>query len=77
MRLIINDGQLQIIEQLSQFLEGSAAPEFRDLFAEEKYQWTETVLVKFKYNRPEIAEVQIRDYLDTMAEGIYTVDNLL
>ena len=48
------------------FLEGSAAPECRDLSAEEKYQWTETGLVKFKYNRQEIAEVQIRDYLDTM-----------
>jgi len=77
MRLIMNDGQLQPIEQISQFLEGSAALEFRDLSAEKKYKWTETVLVKFKYNRPKIAEVQIRDYLDTMTEGIYAVDNLL
>jgi len=53
------------------------APGCRDLSAEEKYMWIETVLAKFKYNRSEMAEVQIRDYLDTMAEGIYTVDNLL
>jgi len=31
---MINDGQLQPIEQISQFLEGSAALEFRDLPAE-------------------------------------------
>jgi len=74
---MMNDGQLQPIEQISQFLEGSAALEFRDLSPEKKYKWTETVLVKFKYDRPKIAEVQIRDYLDTMTEGIYAVDNLL
>lgn len=74
---MMNDGQLQPIEQISQFLEGSAALEFRDLSAEKKYKWTETVPVKFKHNRPKIAEVQIRDYLDTMTEGIYAVDNLL
>jgi len=74
---MMNDGQLQPIEQTSQSPQGSAALEFRDLSAEKKYKWTETVPVKFKYNRPKIAEVQIQDYLDTMTEGIYAVDNVL
>ena len=45
----MNDGQLQTIEQVRQFLEGSKALEFRGLSAEEKYKWTETVLVRFSY----------------------------
>jgi len=38
MRLIMNDEQLQTIEQIKQFLEGSEPLEFRDLSTEEKYK---------------------------------------
>ncbi|MBL7062259.1 MAG: transposase family protein [Dehalococcoidia bacterium] len=56
MLLIMNDGQLQRVEQVKQFLEGSEALEFRGLSAEEKYKWTETVLVRFSYLRLKKAE---------------------
>ena len=56
MLLIMNDGQLQTTEQVKQFLEGSRALEFRGLSAEEKYKWTETVLVRFSYLRLKKAE---------------------
>ncbi|MDY7019059.1 MAG: hypothetical protein SU899_03175 [Chloroflexota bacterium] len=45
MRLIINDGRLQTIEQVKQFLEGSEAIGFRDLTTEEEYKWTETAWI--------------------------------
>jgi len=45
----MNDEQLQMIEQVKQFLEGSEALEFKGLCAGEKYKWTETVLVRFSY----------------------------
>jgi len=45
----MNDGQLQTIEQVKQFLEWSEALEFRGLCVEEKYKWTETVLLRFSY----------------------------
>jgi hypothetical protein len=51
MRLIMNDGQLQTIEQVRQFLEGSEAVEFRGLTAKEKYCWIEEVLIRFRYHR--------------------------
>jgi len=38
MRLIMNDEQLQTLEQVNRFLEGSEALEFRGLTAEEKYR---------------------------------------
>ena len=47
----MNDGQLQRVEQVKKFLEGSKTLEFRGLSAEEKYKWTETVLVRFSYLR--------------------------
>gem|GEM_PF-5670771 len=37
-RLVVNDGNVQTIEQVKQFLEGSEALEFRSLCVEEKYQ---------------------------------------
>ena len=49
MILIMNDKQLQTIEQVEQFLEGSEVLEFRGLSAEERYKWTEAVLVRFSY----------------------------
>ncbi|HEX74472.1 MAG TPA: MarR family transcriptional regulator [Dehalococcoidia bacterium] len=52
----MNDGQLQKVEQVKKFLEGSKTLEFRGLSAEEKYKWTETVLVRFSYLRLKKAE---------------------
>ena len=64
MLLIMNDGQLQRVEQVKQFLEGRKTLEFRGLSAEEKYKWTETVLVRFSYLRLKKAEKGvIRHYI--------------
>jgi len=52
----MNDEQLQTIKQVKQFLEGSGALEFRGLCVEEKYEWTETVLVRFRYHGLKRAE---------------------
>jgi len=38
MLLIMNDEQLQTIDQVNRFLEGSEALEFRGLCVEEKYE---------------------------------------
>ncbi|MFC1943126.1 hypothetical protein ACFLWO_00890 [Chloroflexota bacterium] len=40
----MNDRQLQTVEQVRQFLEGSEAVAFRGLTAKEKYCWIEEVL---------------------------------
>ncbi len=45
----MNDEQLQTIEQVKQFLEGSERVEFRSVTVEEKYVWIERVLVRFRY----------------------------
>jgi hypothetical protein len=47
----MNDEQIQTLEQVSQFLDGSEALEFRGLTTEEKYRWIEEVLIRFKYHR--------------------------
>ena len=47
----MNDENLQTIEQVKQFLEGSEAVEFRGVTAEEKYRWIKEVLIRFKYHR--------------------------
>jgi len=47
----MNDRQLQTVEQVRQFLEGSEAVEFRGLTAKEKYYWIEEVLIRFRYHR--------------------------
>ncbi len=60
----MNDGQLQTVEQVKQFLEGSEALEFKGLSAEEKYKWIETTLVRFSYTRLKKAEKGvIRQYI--------------
>ena len=46
----MNDGNLQTVEQVRQFLEGSEAVEFRGLTVKEKYCWIEEVLTRFKYH---------------------------
>jgi len=52
----MNDGQLQTVEQVRQFLEGSEAVEFKGLTAKEKYYWIEEVLIRFRYHRLKRAE---------------------
>ena len=60
----MNDEQLQTIEQVKQFLEGSEAVEFRGLTAKEKYHWIEEVLIRFKYHCLKRAEKGvIRQYI--------------
>lgn len=49
MRLIMNDEHLETIAQIRGFLEGSNELEFRALAVEEKYNWIEEVLVRFRY----------------------------
>ena len=49
MRVIMEDGQLQAIEQVRQFPEGSEAVEFKPLSGEDKYEWIESVLRRFRY----------------------------
>jgi transposase InsO family protein len=49
MRLKMNDEQLQTLEQVKQFLEGSQAVAFQGISAQEKYSWIEEILGKFKY----------------------------
>jgi len=56
MRLIMNDRQLQTVEQVRQFLEGSEAVEFKGLTPKEKYYWIEEMLIRFKYHRLKRAE---------------------
>jgi len=52
----MNDRQLQTVEQVGQFLEGSEGVEFRGLTTKEKYYWIEEVLIRFRYHRLERAE---------------------
>ncbi len=47
----MNDRQIQTLEQVRRFLEGSEAVEFRGLTAKEKYCWIEEVLIRFGYHR--------------------------
>ena len=51
MWLIMNDGQLQTVGQVRQFLRGSEVVKFRGLMPKEKYCWVEDVLIKFRYHR--------------------------
>ena len=65
MRLIMNDEQLQTLEQVNRFPEGSETIEFRGLTAEEKYCWITEVLIRFKYHRLERDEKGvIRRYIE-------------
>jgi hypothetical protein len=45
----MNDEQLQTLEQVKDFIEGSQEIEFRGLNAREKYGWIEEVLKRFRY----------------------------
>ena len=60
----MNDGQLQTVERVRGFLEGSEAVGFRGLTAQEKYYWIEEVLIRFSYPRLKRAEKGvIRQYI--------------
>jgi hypothetical protein len=56
MQLIMNDERLQTVEQVKQFLAGSGALDFGKVSVEERYQWIQTVLVRFKYYQLKRAE---------------------
>jgi hypothetical protein len=52
----MNDEKLKTIEEVKQFLAGSKALDLTGVSVEERYQWIETVLVRFKYWRLKRAE---------------------
>ena len=61
----MNDKNLQTIEQVSQFLGGSEALEFKVLSVGEKYKWIEEVLIRFSYHRLKRAKKgEIRRYIE-------------
>ena len=61
----MNDGQLQTVERVRGFLEGSEAVEFRGLTAQEKYSWIEEVLIRFRCHRLKRGEKGvIRRYIE-------------
>jgi hypothetical protein len=47
----MNDEKLQTLEQVQEFVEGSQPVAFRGLNTREKYQWTEEVLRRFRYQK--------------------------
>ena len=64
----MNDERLHTIEQVKQFLAGSEALVFRGASIEERYQWIEAVLVRFRYSRLERAEKGvIRRYIEKVS----------
>jgi transposase InsO family protein len=68
MQLIMNDEQIQTIEQAKQFVLGSEALAFRGVSVEERYQWVEAVLMRFKYYRLKRAEKGvIRRYIEKVS----------
>ena len=56
MQLIMDDGQIQTIEQVKQFIAGSEALAFRGVSIAERYRWIEALLVRFTYYRLKRAE---------------------
>jgi len=68
MLLIMDDEQLQTVEQVRGFLEGSEEVGFRGLTAKEKYCWIEEVLIRFGYHRLKRDEKGvIRRYIEKVA----------
>jgi len=64
----MNDERLQTIEQVKQFLAGSEALDFRGVSVEDRYQWIETVLVRFKYYQLKRAEKGVlRRYIEKVS----------
>lgn len=68
MQLVMNDERLQTIGQVKQFLVGSEALDFEGVSVEERYQWIETVLLRFKYYQLKRAEKGvIRRYIEKVS----------
>lgn len=64
----MNDEKATTIEQVKQFLKWSEAVRFEGVSIEERYQWIESVLVRFMYPRLERAEKGvIRQYLQKVS----------
>jgi hypothetical protein len=64
----MNDENLQTIEQVRQFLEGSERTKFKGVTVEEKYAWIERVLVRFRYIKLNKAEKGvIRSYIEKVS----------
>jgi len=64
----MNDEKFNTIEQVKQFLEGSEALEFGGVSIEERYQWIETVLVRFKYSQlKRVEKGVIRRYIEKVS----------
>jgi transposase InsO family protein len=60
----MNDGQIQTIEQVREFIKGSEGIYFKGVKVREKYYWMEEVLIRFKYVRLKRAEKgMIRQYI--------------
>src|SRR4030042_5958128 len=68
MQLIMNDKDIQTIRQVKQFLKGSDPLEFEGGSIEERYRWTEIVLVRFTYQRLSKSEKGvIRRYIEKVS----------
>jgi hypothetical protein len=66
--MVMNDERLQTVEQVKQFLAGSEALDFGGVSVEERYQWIQAVLVRFKYYQLKRAEKGvIRRYLEKVS----------
>jgi transposase InsO family protein len=64
----MNDENIRTIEQVRQFLEGSEGANFKGITVEEKYDWIEGVLVKFRYIKLNKAEKGvIRRYIEKVS----------
>ena len=64
----MNDEDLNTIEQVKQFLEGSEALTFEGVSIEERYRWIDAVLMRFKYHRLNRADKGvIRSYLEKVS----------
>ena len=64
----MNDERLQTIEQVKHFLAGSEALDFEGVSVEERYQWIQTVMVRFKYCQLKRAEKGvIRQYIEKVS----------
>jgi len=60
----MNDERLQTLDQVQEFVEGSQPMAFRGLNTREKYQWTEEVLRRFRYQKlKKEGKGLIKDYL--------------
>ena len=68
MQLIMDDGEVETIKQIKEFLSGSEALSFAGISVQERYEWIQTVLMRFKYGRLRRAEKGvIRRYIEKVS----------